>query len=206
MTHFDRKKHWEDIYQSKKIDEFSWFQPEPIVSLELIKQVGISPSAKVIDIGGGDSLFVDHLIKLGFTSIAVLDISQTAIDRAKNRVNQENCLIKWINSDITTFVSSEKYDLWHDRATFHFLIEEKEIENYMQLLKNNIKKDGIVVIGTFSENGPKKCSGIEIKQYSENSMNQLFADGFQNIKFKTVQHITPNGNSQNFIFGCFKKK
>jgi len=205
MENLDRKKHWEEIYQSKQLNEVSWFQPTPQTSLDFIKEFKVPVTAKIIDIGGGDSLLVDHLLDLGYQDITVLDISALAIQRANKRLGPRSSEVTWIVSDAAVFEPTEKYDFWHDRAAFHFLTEEKEIESYLNTVQKNIKENGILVMGTFSEQGPKKCSGIEIKQYSESSMSSLLQKAFEKIKCITVNHKTPFDTIQNFIFCSFKK-
>jgi ubiquinone/menaquinone biosynthesis C-methylase UbiE len=204
MEKFDKQQHWETIYQTKSLSEVSWYEPTPQTSLDFIQQFNISPSAKIIDIGGGDSLFVDYLLNLGFQDITVLDISETAIERAKLRLGDNAKQVKWIVADAVNFKTSEKYDFWHDRAAFHFFTEEKDIKKYITTIRKYMNKKGILVIGTFSENGPKKCSGIPIKQYSETSMTERLLKYFQKIKCITVEHITPFANIQQFIFCSFK--
>jgi len=205
MENFDRKKHWENIYQTKELKDVSWFQPTPGTSLEFFKQFDVPTSAKVIDIGGGDSFLVDHLLDLGYQDISVLDISAAAIDKAKQRLGDKGKNVKWIIADAATFKPAEKYDFWHDRAAFHFLTDEQEISNYLETARLNIKETGVLVIGTFSEQGPKKCSGIEIKQYSETTMTNRLNKFFVKIKCITVDHKTPFNTIQNFIFCSFKK-
>ncbi|HQW96298.1 MAG TPA: class I SAM-dependent methyltransferase [Saprospiraceae bacterium] len=205
MENFDRKKHWENIYQTKELKDVSWFQPTPGTSLEFFKQFDVPTSAKVIDIGGGDSFLVDHLLDLGYQDISVLDISAAAIDKAKQRLGDKGKNVKWIIADAATFKPAEKYDFWHDRAAFHFLTDEQEISNYLETARLNIKETGVLVIGTFSEQGPKKCSGIEIKQYSETTMTNRLNKFFEKIKCITVDHKTPFNTIQNFIFCSFKK-
>lgn len=205
MKNFDRKKHWDKIYQTTDLKDVSWFQPTPETSLDFFKQFNVSPTAKVIDIGGGDSLLVDHLLDLGYQDISVLDISTAAIDKAKKRLGDKAKNVKWIVADVATFKPIEKYDFWHDRAAFHFLTEEQEISNYLQTAQENINPTGVLVIGTFSEQGPKKCSGIEIKQYSETSMTDRLKMFFEKIKCITVDHKTPFDTFQNFVFCSFRK-
>lgn len=205
MTTFDRKKHWENIYQTKELKDVSWFQPNPETSLDFFKQFHVPVTAKVIDIGGGDSLLVDHLLELGYQDITVLDISAAAINKAKQRLGEKAKNVKWIVADAATFKPTEKYDFWHDRAAFHFLTEEEEITNYLQTAQKNINPNGVLVIGTFSEQGPKKCSGIEIKQYSETTMTARLKKFFEKIKCITVDHTTPFGTIQNFVFCSFRK-
>ncbi len=205
MGNFDRKNHWENIYNTKELKDVSWFQVRPETSLDFFKQFKVPTTAKIIDIGGGDSLLVDHLLDLGYQDISVLDISESAIERAKIRLGQKANNVKWIVADAATFVPTEQYDFWHDRAAFHFLTEENEISNYLETAQKSINPKGILVIGTFSEQGPKKCSGIEIKQYSETSMTDRLKIFFEKIKCITVDHITPFDTIQNFVFCSFKK-
>lgn len=205
MENFNRKKHWENIYQTKDLKDVSWFQPIPETSLDFFKQFNVPTNAKVIDIGGGDSLLVDHLLDLGYHDISVLDISAAAIDKAKQRLGDKAKNVKWIVADAATFKPTEKYDFWHDRAAFHFLTDEQEISNYLQTAQESINPTGVLIIGTFSEHGPKKCSGIEIKQYSETTMTDLLKKFFEKIKCITVDHKTPFGTIQNFVFCSFRK-
>ena len=164
MEEFDRKKHWEQIYQTKQLSEVSWYQPTPDTSLKFFEQFNIPKEAKIIDVGGGDSLLVDHLLERGYENITVLDISESALARAKLRLGERASLVKWIIADAATFKPTGQYDFWHDRAAFHFLTQEDEIGDYINTVQQSITPSGILVIGTFSEQGPKKCSGIEIKQ------------------------------------------
>ena len=203
MTTTERTKHWETIYNTKQLCEVSWYQPSPNESLQFIKEFNISKTAKIIDVGGGDSFFVDKLLELGFVNITVLDISEIAINRAKKRLGEKANMVTWIVSDIVDFKPSQVYDFWHDRAAFHFLTSEEDITKYISLITSYV--NGILVIGTFSENGPKKCSGIEIKQYTEKSMVEKLSDYFNKIKCISINHTTPFNTIQNFIFCSFKK-
>lgn len=206
MEEFNRKEHWEKIYTTKELPEVSWHQPTPEISLQYISQFDIPKNAKIIDVGGGDSFLVDHLLDLGFTDITVLDISEHALERAKKRLGERSKKIKWIIADIASFTPSEQYDFWHDRAAFHFLTNDNDITSYVRSIEKGLKHNGNALIGTFSEQGPKKCSGIEITQYSEASMTSIFSDSFNKISCVTIDHPTPFGNFQNFIFCSFKKK
>jgi len=205
MEAFDRKKHWEYIYQTKQLNEVSWYEPTPETSLDFFKQFNVPLNAKIIDIGGGDSLLVDHLLDKGYTDVTILDISEAAINRAKQRLGDKAEKVKWIVADAAKFQPTEKYDFWHDRAAFHFLTDEQEISNYLETAQNNLRPAGALVIGTFSEQGPKKCSGIEIKQYSETTMTDRLKKFFEKIKCITIDHTTPFGTVQNFVFCSFKK-
>lgn len=205
MENFDRKKHWENIYQTKDLKEVSWFQPTPETSLDFFKQLHVPTTAKIIDIGGGDSFLVDHLLKLGYQDISVLDISEEAINRAKQRLGDQAKKVQWIVADVATFKPTMTYDLWHDRATFHFLTNEKEISNYLGTAEQHINARGFLVMGTFSEQGPTKCSGIPIKQYSETTMTDRLQKFFEKINCVAVDHKTPFNTIQNFVFCSFRK-
>ena len=205
MKNFDRKNHWENIYHTKELNEVSWFQPTPQTSLDFFKQFHVPKTAKVIDIGGGDSFLVDYLLDMGYQDISVLDISMAAIERVKQRLGEKAKYVKWIVSDAVGFKPTEKYDFWHDRAAFHFLTDEQEISDYLKTAQQNINPTGILVVGTFSEQGPKKCSGIEIKQYSEMSMTERLKIFFEKVKCITVDHTTPFNTIQSFVFCSFRK-
>jgi len=202
---FDKKEHWETIYSTKEHNQVSWFQQTPTISLELIESLGLNKDASIIDVGGGDSILAEHLLKEGYTDITVVDISQHAIDRAKNRIGANASKINWIVSDILDFHPNRIYDLWHDRATFHFLTEENEVNTYRNIVKSAVRMNGHLVIGTFSLNGPTKCSGIPIKQYSQHSLSDVFSENFELISASEVDHPTPFETVQNFIFGTFQR-
>lgn len=206
MEHFDNKAHWENIYATKELTNVSWYQPVPKTSLEFIEQANLAKTAKIIDVGGGDSFLADHLLEAGYTDITVLDISEKALERAKARLGEKAARVKWIVSDASAFVPTEMYDCWHDRAAFHFLTEEQDIARYMNVLSTGIKSGGTLILGTFSENGPTKCSGIPIKQYSEASMIARLSDHFEQIVCKTVDHPTPFNTVQHFVFCSFTRK
>ena len=198
------KQHWETIYKTKQPNEVSWTQEIPTTSLEFIHKFSIPKSAKIIDIGGGDSNLVDYLLKEGYTDVSVLDISKAAIQRAKDRLGVNAYKVKWIECDILDFHTQLKYDVWHDRAAFHFQTDPASINRYLNIIKEAV--NGMVIVGTFSTDGPSKCSGLEIKQYDENGMKEKFENNsFKNIECKREDHITPTGSIQNFIFCSFMK-
>lgn len=197
------KSHWETVYETKSPQEVSWTQEIPQISLDFIQSFQLNKDARIIDIGGGDSLLVDHLLDLGFTNLSVLDISAYAIERAKVRLGERASLVQWIVSDINEFEPEITYDLWHDRAAFHFLTAPSDINRYASVVGNHTRN---LVIGTFSKDGPLKCSGLEITQYDEVSLGDLFrAEGFECIETKREDHQTPFGTSQNFVFASFRK-
>ena len=201
---FIKKKHWETVYETKNPDQVSWTQEVPKTSLDFIDSFGLDKKAKIIDIGGGDSKLVDFLIEAGFENISVLDISSAAIEKAKKRLGNKAQKVHWIVSDITEFNPIETYDVWHDRATFHFLTTTEDIEKYMETARNSVS--GYLTIGTFSENGPKKCSGLDIKQYSEEALTATLHHGFEKLRCITEDHTTPFETTQNFLFCSFKRQ
>ena len=172
----------------------------------LITSSNLPKDAAIIDIGGGDSFLVDHLLDLGYKDITVLDISQQAIDKAKKRLGERQTEVTWIVTDITDFTSQKRYDLWHDRAAFHFLTAQNDINTYASTLSQSIQENGTAIIGTFSKSGPKKCSGIDIKQYSQNEFEMVFGETFSTKGFINVDHLTPTKNEQNFNFITLEKR
>ena len=200
------EEHWDVIYATKDEQEVSWFQPYPKTSMQFVDLFNLPLNANIIDIGGGDSHFVDALIAKGYTNIWVLDISAKAIEKAKQRLGKSASKIHWIVSDVTDFKPPVKFDFWHDRAAFHFLTTENQIYKYVSIAENAIKKDGYLILGTFSENGPTMCSGLNVKQYSKASMSARFEIVFKRIKCIEEDHTTPFHTTQNFLFCSFKKK
>jgi len=206
METLNKKDHWEKIYETKQPTEVSWFQVYPKTSMEFVNLFELPKNAKIIDIGGGDSNFVDSLLENGFTNITVLDISANAIERAKKRLGDKADSVTWIVSDVTDFNPSVQYDFWHDRAAFHFLTTEELADKYVDIAKKGIAKNGYLILGTFSESGPLKCSGLEIKQYSEKEMSRKFENGFRRIKCIHEDHMTPFNTVQNFLFCSFQRE
>lgn len=198
-----KKTHWETVYNTKQSNEVSWTQEKPETSLRFINSFNLPKTARIIDIGGGDSRLVDYLLAEGFEDITVLDISEMALKRAQARLGRKASKVKWIVSDITEFEPTDHYDVWHDRATFHFLTLNTQISKYLDTARKAVK--GYLTIGTFSDNGPKKCSGLEIKQYTESDLQNQLSNGFAKIKCITEDHITPFNTSQNFLFCSFKR-
>ena len=200
----DRKNHWEKVYETKNPDQVSWTQETPKTSLEFIHSFGLNKTAKIIDIGGGDSKLVDYLLDEGYENVTVLDISAKSLEKAKNRLGEKANKVNWIVSDITEFEPNMMFDVWHDRATFHFLTKTEQIKKYMKTARNSVS--GFMTIGTFSKNGPEKCSGLEIKQYNEEELASELKDGFDKIKCVTEDHLTPFNTAQNFLFCSFKRQ
>jgi trans-aconitate methyltransferase len=199
-----KKEHWEKVYNTKQPNEVSWTQDVPKTSLDFIHSFNLPKTAKIIDIGGGDSKLVDYLLDEGYEDVTVLDISEKALQRAQVRLGEKSKKVKWEVSDITNFEPKETYNIWHDRATFHFLTTAEQVKKYLEIAKMSLK--GYLAMGTFSDNGPTKCSGLEIKQYTENELQQTLSTGFEKIRCVTEDHTTPFNTTQNFLFCSFKTK
>ena len=200
-----KQSHWDQVYTTKALEQSSWYQPRPSISLGFIQELSVAKDAAIIDVGGGDSLFVDHLLDLGYQNISVLDISPKALERAQNRLGERAKAVKWILADAANLEPSEQYDFWHDRAAFHFLTTEPDIQHYVQTAAQAIKPGGFLVIGTFSEQGPQKCSGLEIKQYSEQNLMQVFENQFNKINCQQANHLTPAQIIQQFTFCALQR-
>jgi hypothetical protein len=200
----ERKTHWETVYSTRQPNEVSWTQERPATSLSFIHSFNLPKTASIIDVGGGDSKLVDCLLEEGFDNLSVLDISEAALERAKARLGDKAAKVNWIVSDVTEFRPPVHYDVWHDRATFHFLTTAAQTGTYLDIANDAV--EGYMVIGTFSENGPSKCSGLSVKQYTEEELQAEFARGFKKIRCITEDHVTPFNTTQNFLFCSFKKK
>ena len=199
----DHKKHWENIYQKKEIDGVSWYQKVPNESLQLIQKYSISNSDKIIDIGCGKSFLADNLLELNYNDISLIDISSNALKEVKDRL--QNKSLNFIETDILNFNSNDKYDIWHDRAVFHFITDLEGIKKYISLCNEYINKQGILIIGTFAEDGPLKCSGLEIKRYSVDQISALFKETFRLVESFKMLHKTPFHTEQSFSFCVLRK-
>lgn len=203
---FDKKQHWENVFATKKETEVSWYQEKPETSLQFFERNNIPKTAKILEIGGGDSYLMDNLLEQGFESITLLDISENAIERIKKRLGEKSEKVRFVVSDILDFSSIEKFDVIHDRASFHFLTKEEDIQKYATLLSDILGENGLYFVGTFSESGPLKCSGLEITQYSKEKFLKIFGNDFSLLNSFEEVHKTPFETTQNFIFCEFQKK
>jgi hypothetical protein len=199
-----KKNYWENIYETKSPRQLSWTQEFPNTSLDIIHSFHLEKSAKIIDIGGGDSKLVDCLLKEGFENITILDISSKALDKAKKRLGRKAERINWVVSDVLKYQPWTIFDVWHDRATFHFLTSKKQVEKYKNIARESVS--AYLVIGAFSKNGPRSCSGFDVEQYSEQTLTAAFKDGFDKLNCMTEDHITPFDTRQNFLFCSFKRR
>ena len=201
----DRKEHWQRIYQSNQSNEASWYQGRPDISLQFMEELKVNKEASIIDVGGGDSTLVDHLLQRGYTDITVLDISAIALEKAKHRLGKKATLVNWMVADILQFNSERKYDFWHDRAVFHFFLREKEAEAYFNIASNTIKQEGKMLLGTFATDGPEICSGLSVQRYSQETITSRAKKFFEKIKCITTEHLTPAKTIQPFLFCSFLK-
>jgi len=202
----NKKEHWENVFATKTEKEVSWYQEYPKTSVDFFKALQLPLEAKIIDVGGGDSYFIDALLELGYTNLTLLDISGKALERSKKRLGDKAKYVTFIESDILDFEPTEKYKFWHDRACFHFLTETAQTQKYADIVNKALDQEGRIFIGAFSDQGPKKCSGLDIKQYTMESLRFVFEKEFQLKGCFIEDHITPFETVQNFLFCGFKRK
>lgn len=201
----DAKAHWDRIYHDKTSDQLSWTEEIPLTSLAFIHSFGLGPDARILDVGGGESRLADCLLDEGFRNITVLDISAEALRHAQQRLGERSSLVRWVVADIAEYVPEQPYDVWHDRATFHFLTTRPQIARYLVGARAAVPTGGYVVIGSFSHSGPGKCSGLPVHQYSELELTQELRNGFDKIRCATEDHHTPWDAVQNFLFCSFRR-
>lgn len=205
MTGQGRTEHWQNVYTTKSENEVSWFQDSPAPSLELIGLTGAANDVAMIDIGGGASRLVDALLDRDFGSLAVLDLSVAALETAKARLGTRSNRVRWIVADVTQWQPDRIYDLWHDRAAFHFLTDPADIAAYIVRLKTATAPGSHVIIGTFAPDGPEKCSGLVVSRYDSKSLASVLGQSFQLIDTRRHEHITPWGATQRFQFSTFRR-
>ncbi|THV32916.1 class I SAM-dependent methyltransferase [Glycomyces buryatensis] len=196
----DRAAHWNTVYDTKGEDGVSWFQATPTITLELLDALDIGRDASIIDLGGGASVVVDHLLDRGFTDVSVLDVSKVAMEDARSRLGAAAERVHWLHRDIFDWTPERRFDLWHDRAVFHFLIEAEERESYLRVLRSGIAGDGHVIIATFDAHGPTHCSGLPVVRYSASELAELFAPHFSLVTTRSEEHLTPAGLIQPFTW------
>ncbi|MEX0737759.1 MAG: class I SAM-dependent methyltransferase [Pseudohongiella sp.] len=200
------KEHWEEVYSSKDSDEVSWFQEHAELSLKIIRVHGVSIDASIIDVGGGASTLVDDLVEEEYSAITVLDLSSAALETAKKRLGAKKLSVSWLEADVLDVeLPINGYDVWHDRAVFHFLTSESERHRYVQQVLRALKPGGLVIVATFAEDGPEKCSGLPVMRYSTSALHSEFGEPFQLLGSEPEVHLTPSGNEQKFVY-CFCKR
>lgn len=201
----NQKEHWDDVYGRKTGSRLSWYQDTPTISLELAELAGISAGSSVIDVGGGTSTFVDCLLEQGLTDVSVLDLSPVALDVAGKRLGRRGETVNWIASDVTAWTPTREFDLWHDRAVFHFLIDARDRAAYLERLSRCLRPGGHAIIATFALDGPEKCSGLPVVRYSPDSLAETLGAGFTLKAHRLSLHRMPSGQPQSFQFSLFEK-
>ena len=197
----DRKQHWEGVYSRKRPDEVSWYQAEPTLSLSLVTEAAGAGRASIIDVGGGASTLVDRLVDRPSTEITVLDLSAAALRAAQSRLGAKAARVRWIEADILNVDMPEAgYDIWHDRAVFHFLTDPDDRLRYVAQVRRSVRVGGHVLVATFAADGPQKCSGLEVARYSPAELHSQFGEEFRLLKSVSEDHVTPTGTTQKFVY------
>ena len=200
-----RQQHWEGVYGAKRFTEVSWYQETPARSLKQLLAIDVGPHTPVIDVGGGASTFVDHLLELGFDDVTVLDVSAAALEQARDRLGASAADVNWEVGDVTTFAADRQYGVWHDRAVLHFLTDAADRVRYVEALRRALAPGGHAIIATFGPDGPLKCSGLDIRRYSAALLEQLLGPEFVLIDEALEDHQTPWGASQQFLHTSWKR-
>jgi trans-aconitate methyltransferase len=198
------KPHWESMYQQKSPTDVSWYQAYPKLSLQLIQKSGISKDDPIIEVGGGASTLVDHLLADGFNQLTVLDITAAAMQHTQARLGNKSDKIQWLEADVTQFEPPQRYKYWHDRAVFHFLTDAPDRKNYIEVLKSALQPDAYVMIATFAPDGPEKCSGLNVVRYDSQRISEEFGDALKLLEIHHENHTTPSGGEQKFIYFLFQ--
>ncbi len=202
----NKQEHWENVYQTKGRDEVSWFSEHLNTSLRMIMNTGVGKDAAIIDVGGGNSNLVDDLLEYGFGDVSVLDISSRAITDSKVRLGENADSVNWFVADITEVdLPKDHFEVWHDRAVFHFLTDERDRRKYVERVMLSLKRGGHIIVASFSLEGPRKCSGLDVMQYSPESMHGEFGNSFQLVESIGETHNTPFGTTQEFVY-CYCRK
>lgn len=200
------KQHWEKVYTSKPTDAVSWFQPHAESSLGFIHATGVGKDAAIIDVGGGASTLVDDLVAEGYADLTVLDLSGAALEAARRRLGAQGEKVRWIEADITAAdLPASRYDVWHDRAVFHFLTDAAEREAYVRRVYQSVKPGGHVIVATFAEDGPEQCSGLPVMRYSADGLHGEFGEAFTLLNHRKEAHHTPVGKVQQFVY-CYCRR
>jgi SAM-dependent methyltransferase len=201
----ETREHWDRIYATRSPDEVSWYEPAPVISPELIAEAFKEGAESVIDIGGGASSLVNHALDLGIEHVAVLDISEAGLAVSKRRLGDRADSVEWIVGDVTTLDDIGRFDVWHDRAVFHFLTDDEDRRHYVRLAERTVKPDGTAIMATFALDGPERCSGLEVRRYDAGRLAAQFGPGFELDQSERYVHTTPGGSHQNFLFATFHR-
>jgi SAM-dependent methyltransferase len=202
----DRRLHWERVYGEKAPTEVSWFQPRPETSLALVKGLGLTPEARIIDVGGGASTLVDHLLEEGFTAVTVLDLSGRALAHARRRLGNRAARVRWVEADVTAAEFERPFDLWHDRAVFHFLVDPTDRDRYRERVTAAVAPGGHAIVATFDEHGPERCSGLPVVRYGPEALAREMGPGFALQSTHREVHRTPAGRDQSFVYCVFARE
>jgi len=198
------RQHWQSVYRTKAPSDVSWYEPIPQRSLEFVRAACLPPGSPILDVGGGTSTLVDHLLAAGFTDITVLDIAAAALAEAEARLGAAACRVQWIAEDITAWQPARRYRLWHDRAVFHFLVDPVLRAGYAGVLRAALATGGHVVMATFGPNGPTRCSGLDVKRYSADELSAVLGPSFRLVRSQIAAHVTPAGHTQEFLYGWWQ--
>ena len=203
----NQKTHWESVYATNAPDQVGWFQAHPRLSLEMIVECALSSSAHIIDVGGGASTLVDHLVAQAYANITVLDISGNALVAAQARLGALARDVTWIEADVTkAALPTAAYDLWHDRAVFHFLVDKDDRARYVEVMRKTLKPDGHLIIAAFALDGPTRCSGLETVRFGPEDLCREVGAAFRLVASEYETHMTPSGKHQNYIFCRFRRQ
>jgi ubiquinone/menaquinone biosynthesis C-methylase UbiE len=203
----DRETHWDKVYRTKRPDEVSWYQRDPALSLDFIRRAVPTFSASIVDVGGGASTLVDCLLQSGYSDVTVLDVSAAALELARARLEESASRVRWIAGDVLLVPFPDAaFDLWHDRAVFHFLTDEMDRAAYLEQVRRALRPHGAVVIATFAEDGPTRCSGLPVARYSADTLRAEFGRGFELVDSAREPHVTPAGVTQSFVYCLFQRK
>jgi len=205
MTDLDRETHWQNVYQTKGEQQVSWSQPSPEPSLGLIEKFAPARSASVVDIGGGASRLVDALHERGYRHLTVLDLSEAALESAKARLGTDAASVEWVVADVTKWQASHAFDIWHDRAAFHFLVDPRDRDAYVTRLREGVTSGGHAIIATFALDGPEKCSGLPVQRYDHVALGKALGSAFALLHHQPHHHVTPWGAAQSFQFSVFRR-
>jgi SAM-dependent methyltransferase len=196
--------HWDAVWQQRRPEQVTWYQSDPSLSLRLITQV-TGPDAAVVDVGGGASRLVDGLLEAGYSDLTVLDIADPAMAAARERIGEPSKGVAWLIGDVTSWAPARQFDLWHDRAVLHFLVEESDRALYLERLWSGVAPDGHVVLSTFSPQGPQQCSGLPVRRYGPDTMTDALGPEFEPLEFVEEVHQSPTGGTQEFLYGLFRR-
>jgi len=201
----NRQSHWNGVWAKIRESEVSWYQERPSLSLDLVQRYAVDKNTRILDVGGGSSRLVDALLVQGFGHVGVLDIAAPALEVAQARLGERASAVEWIVGEVTAYEPSCHWDVWHDRAVFHFLVDASDRQLYVQAVQRSLSGSGVVVIATFGPDGPKKCSGLDVERHSPDTLREVFGSGFSLLESHVEMHRTPGGADQQFVYCVFRR-